>query len=652
MYPLSRTRLSITIFALVAFSLSRPLVGDVPEPGEREAKLCQLVLRSLESTHLLGRPFDDALAHRLFERFLAALDPDRLYFLKADVEEFEAERDTLDDRLAEGRLDFAGRVYGRLLERVETRGPQLMANVAAEHDFDAEDYHFPSRQLAEYPTADDVAELCRKHVKFLLLEKMSSVVGATPREARDAVAEHLSRQHERMRDLDVHRLTATYLSAAAAAYDPHSRYLSPSDLKDLEISITLRLVGIGAYLRTEGGVVLVTKLVAGGAAEKDGRLRPGDRIIAVGQGEKETFSRIRGERLGEVVRMIRGAVGTTVRLLVLHDDDSSELIAIRRAAVELVDSVAKGRTHEITADGKRTLAIGILDLPTFYGPSAASAEASVGRRSATDDVAEILSDFQRRGVDAVVLDLRANFGGLLEEALGVAGLFIDSGPLVQIKGRAGEPRIMFDDRPGMTWEGPLVVLTSRYTASAAEIVAGAIQDYRRGLIVGAPATFGKGTVQSIVPLGDESAGEARGLGGLKVTVSQFYRPLGDSTQERGVTADLELPSADAPRGRREASLPGALAFGRVRSARIERNDFVRPGLTTKLALLSQKRLETSVEFQSIRDDIVRAARFRDRKWVRLRLDEVRALTGGRDANGALLGEALQIVRDYVLALEG
>lgn len=648
---------------LVAFVLSGTLCGDVPSPGERDVKLCQFVLKSLETTHISGRPFDDTLARRLFDLYLEALDPDRLYFLQSDVEEFKAERDTLDDRLAAGSVEFAMRVYNRLLERIESRAEALIENVAVEHDFDADEYHFLTRHLADYPTENDVAEVCRKRIKFLLLEKMAD--GASLPQARKAVAGRLDAQHNRLRDLDIHRVTSMYLAAAASAYDPHTRYLSPAALKNLEISLTLRLVGIGAHLRSEDGVTVVTKLVAGGAAEKDARLQPGDRIVAVAQGEKGKFIDVRGVRLELVVQMIRGAVETIVRLRVLHGDDSPELITMRRAAVELVDRVAKGRTRTVRFDEKDAITIGILDLPAFYGTSAESpGKAPAKARSSTDDVARILTGFQAQGVDAVIFDLRENSGGLLEEALGVAGLFIDAGPLVQIKGRTDEPRVMLDERPGMVWDGPLVVLTSRYTASAAEIVAGAVQDYRRGLVVGAPATFGKGTVQSIVPLGDEAAGpKTRELGALKVTVSRFYRPLGASTQERGVAADLELPSPGAFSDRREAALPGALAFDRIGSAEIERDDFVRPGMTAKLALLSEKRIETSVDFERIRDNIARSAELRARKWVRLRLYDVRALTAAKDTSpllrssteaaiDAALEEALEITRDYVLALEG
>jgi len=630
------------------------------EPAEHEAKLCQLVLAKLEATHLAAVPFDDALAHRLLERFLAALDPERIYFLQSDIAEFETERDTLDDLLLQGRLEFATRVHDRLLERMEARGEALLGSIHANHDFEAEDFYRPVRKLADYPTAENVADVCRRHAKFQLLARMAT--GESLSEARHAVAKRVAARERRFRDLDRERLTATYLASAASAYDPHTKYLSPTALKELKIALTRQLVGIGVYLRSEEGLTVVTKLVPGGAAEKDGRLRPGDRIVALSQGEETKLADVRGTSLQSIVEQIRGPAGTVVRMRVEREDDSSEIIAIHRAPVELRDHVASGRIVEVESSKRPPLSIGVIDLPGFYGSSGLVSRGNAPGRSSTSDLERILAGFSEQGVAAVVLDLRRNAGGLLDEAISVTGLFVDAGPVVQVRDRTDEIRLLEDKRSGAAWEGPLIVLTSRQTASAAEIVAGAIQDYRRGLIVGAAATYGKGTVQSLVPILDGTTGANDDeLGALKVTVSQFYRPLGDSTQQRGVAADLELPSPDAAARGGESSLTDALAFDRIRSAKIERYDFVQPGMIGDLTLLSATRRESDVDFERIRDELALAAKLRERKWVRLDLGAVRTSLFGESgradaghqsaaANDPTLREALEITRDYVETL--
>ena len=634
----------------LAFSLTA-LVAEGPRLNEKQARLAARVLTELEKRHLEARPLDDALSRTIFERCIDAFDPERLYLLDADIEEFARDRDLLDDALRAGEHGFALRVQERLLERVEQRTPALLASLDEPMDPGSEEYSLLDRSKAPYSSAEAADSVARKHARLLVLTEMAA--GRSEEEARGKVRSRVLSFARQAREVDVDSLMATWLAAIASSYDPHSGYLSPRALKELRIAISLGLVGIGAYLEIDAdGLTRVTKLVPGGAAERGGKLKAGDRILAIGEGQSEgkgsqKLVDVRGEPLGAVVDRIRGPVDSIVRLRVERGegDRVEELeLSISRAPVALEASRARGVLREVDSGDGAALRVGLLTIPAFYGAPEGEEPARTVRR----DVAQTLDAFRGDGVEAVLLDLRNNSGGLMDEALAVAGLFVDAGALVQVRDREGL-RILEDPHPGVAWKGPLVVLTNGRTASAAEIVAAALQDYRRGLIVGTGPTYGKGTVQELVALGgedgDSSEVEGQARGALKLTVSSFHRPLGGSLQSRGVQPDIVLAALSVHRSGQGAR--------DVKPCRIARADDVDAALVSRLTLASEKRRSSEPKLIEWGDAVASRARLRGHKWVRLRLDDVRMRCsdgiGSGDGRDVVLEEALSITRDHARA---
>ena len=375
---------------------------------------------------------------------------------------------------------------------------------------------------------------------------------------------------KRMHQTSSDELLEMFLTSVTTSFDPHSTYMAPENAKNFNIVIGLQLQGIGAELRMTDGYTVIDKLIPGGPADKSGQLKAGDRIMTVGQNDEGESVDVADMKLNDVVGLIRGHAGTVVRLGVLSEGGGAlKVIKITRAKVELKDQEARSTIIE---DGKKLdgtpFKLGVIDLPSFYMDMQGAREGNEDFKSCTRDVRRLLDDFNRKGVDAVVLDLRKNGGGSLTEAISLTGLFIEQGPVVQVKDPDGRVQQYDDTDRGMAWRGPLVVMISKFSASASEILAGAIQDYRRGLIVGDSSTHGKGTVQTMMDLGPQLFRIANppDLGSLKLTVQQFYRPSGDSTQQRGVLADIVLPSLTDHYDVSEADLDYPVAFDKVPAA--------------------------------------------------------------------------------------
>jgi carboxyl-terminal processing protease len=394
--------------------------------------------------------------------------------------------------------------------------------------------------------------------------------------------------------------------------------MSPSTLENFRIQMRLELEGIGAALQLIDGYTVVSRVIPGGAADLNGKLKAQDRIVSVGQGEEGEMEDVLDMKLDAVVSRIRGKAGTVVRLGVIVENGDTEIYNITRAKISLTDSEARGTIieHEL-GSGDATLKVGVIDLPSFYMDMQAASRGDKNYKSTTRDVQVILDDFASKNVAVVVLDLSQNGGGSLTEAINLTGLFIDTGPVVQVKGPDGKVEKYEDVAKGMGWNGPLVVLTSRFSASASEILAGAIRDYQRGLIVGDESTHGKGTVQSLMDLGSQLFGINNGpnLGALKLTMQQFYRPNGESTQMRGVPSDVVLPSITDHMKIREGDLDYAVAFDKVDSATDVNLGMLDNALIERLRRRSQKRVGKSEEFAGLLEDIERYKVQRDRKTV-------------------------------------
>ncbi len=601
--------------ALLALLLVPLGLSAQPVPGKDNALLAKIVCAILEQGHITRHSIDDDISKRLFHRFLKDLDPRKVYFLKSDIDEFKKQETELDDMLLNGDLRFAFKVYRRFTDRVTERLKLIDELLDAQYDFTAKEYLETDPAKIDYAADEQgLRERWRQRIKFdLLLNR----VAAKPLPAAEAVQKVRERYHafaKRTKKLDNFDLLEIYLTGLSASLDPHGAYMSPNTLEDFEISMRLRLEGIGALLREENGQMIVVEPVPGGAAAKDGRLKPNDKIIAVAQGDGK-FVDISDMRLREAVKLIRGAKGTRVELKVIPAGKLEPVIyALVRQQIEMKSQAAR---YEVIEQGKKAngkpYRVGVIDLPSFY---AAPAKAGGAVESASKDVRRILNELKTQNVDGVILDMRNNPGGLLNEAVALAGLFIDQGPVVQVKDpRTGISRLD-DPEAGVVYDGPLMVLVSRHSASAAEIVAATLQDYGRALVVGDPATHGKGTVQAVIDLGEQLGGDAK-LGALRLTIRQFYRVTGDSTQNKGVASDVVVPSLTEYLATPEKDLDHALAFDRVRPAEHTAAGMVSAEQKAALQARSAERVKASKDFAKLAESIDRLKALQKRKQMPL-----------------------------------
>ena len=589
------------------------------KPGTNDRHIAVAVRRQLEREHYLRKPIDDEIATRWFAAFLEALDPMKVYFLQSDVEGFTLKRDSLDDLVKRGDVSFAYEVLDRFLKRVDSRLPLIERLIQEPHDFTTPETIVVDRDATTWARTEAEAEdLWRRRIKYdLLVQKMEKT---SLEEAKDKLLRRYRSLAKRWHQMTADELLETYLSSLTSSFDPHTSYMSPGTLENFEIGMRLQLDGIGAQLKGEDGYTTIMELTPGGAADRDGRLKAKDRVVGVGQGGEGEIVDVVDMNLNEVVKLIRGKRGTIVRLKVISAGDTApKIYDITRAKIELKDAEARG---EVIEQGKKAdgspYRIGVINLPSFYMDMAGAQQGQAEFKSSTRDCKRLLDDFRKKGVDCVVLDLRSNGGGSLPEAIKLTGLFIDRGPVVQIKDADKQVRPYDDVDAGVAWDGPLVVLTSKFSAS--EILAGAIQDYRRGLVVGDKSTHGKGTVQTLLDVGRQlfpRFDNVPSLGAIKVTIQQFYRPSGDSTQLEGVHSDVELPSITSHLPIGESDLHHTIAFDRVPRADFEPSGRVTDTIVSQLREESAKRVAANKEFTKLSGDITRYEKRKDEKTISL-----------------------------------
>ncbi|MCC7300864.1 MAG: carboxy terminal-processing peptidase [Verrucomicrobia bacterium] len=546
-------------------------------------RIASRVADRLPHTHLNRNEFDDSISTNALMLFIDTLDYEHAFFLMSDIAEFQLQATNLDNQVAAGDTEFAQTVFERFKKRVADRIAYVNRLLDSGFDLNqAETYHW-KRDTA--PWATDKAEwneLWRKRVKNDYVAREAAIeagLNEKKLESTNAVSETKSpaptpaeavreryKQYQLLieNNFDKETVLERYLSAFTHSYDPHSDYLSPRGVEDFDINMSLSLVGIGATLRSEDGAAKIEKLIAGGPAEQDGRLKPGDKIIAVAQGNSEAVS-ILYWPLSKAVRIIRGEKGTKVVLTVIPAEDAAgtrtKTIDLIRAEVKLEAQAAKGEIRDFSGTNGAPYRIGLLTLPEFYADFEATRKGDAEARRASTDVRRILTEFATNRLDGVIFDLRNNGGGSLAEAIEIAGLFIPVGPIVQVREQRGVA-VLPDSNPEIVYNGPLVVLVNRVSASASEIVAAALQDYGRALIVGDSKTHGKGTVQTVYPLSNFTDD----LGSIKVTTASFYRIAGGSTQLKGVVPDVVLPSLYDSLEIGEEYLPHALPWSQVRGA--------------------------------------------------------------------------------------
>ena len=616
----------LTVLAILAL-ISVVVGAQAPTPTQVDEATAKRVVNLLEKGHMAKPKIDDEIAVRWCKTFIKDLDPQKVYFEKPDVDEFMAQATTLDDKIKEGNLDFARQVFERYSKRADERLAAVLDLLKQKPDFTVEESIVDDPDLIDYPAnGAEAKERWRKRIKF---DELQLKLDKT--EGEEAISKLKIRYRDRQRAIhlfNMSELLEVYLSSLTRTFDPHSSFMSANTLEDtIGQQLHLSLEGIGASLQSEDGYAVVKEVVPGMAADKDGRLQPEDKIVGI---QKEDGSEIDlvEKKLSDVVRYIRGPSGTKVRLIVQPAGTKERKIyELVRQKIELLEQHAKGQVIEAKAENGQTLKIGVINLPAFYGDTEAVQRGDANAVSATEDCRKLLNDFKTKKVDSVMIDLRQNGGGLLQEAITLSGLFIDRGPVVQVKDASGV-KSLDDDEEGTAWDGPLVVLIDRMSASASEIFAGVIKDYGRGLIIGDSSTFGKGTVQSIVPINPQFPQLRRpglaNLGALKLTIQQFYRANGESTQVKGVPPDIHIPSVLDLADLGEGKMDNALKFDKVEPLLHDQFNRVPADLVSKLQTRSLDRRKADPKFQKQEERIKKIADRKARHSISLNEEKFRA----------------------------
>ncbi len=602
-------RLSVLALAILFSAVvlaARPAAAqeapiEIAKPTEKDRVVARLIANLMPRNHISAQGLNDTISKRALELFVKSLDPLKLYFYKSDIEEFSKSSTEIDDMVRKGDLSLAYDVFTRFIQRVDQRVAVALELLDGEFDFTTDESIIIDPEVAEYASNENEArDRWRRQIKYALLDLKDE--GKEGDEAVEQLRRRYSRYARRWKQTDSDDLLEMFLTSITTGYDPHSTYMSAGTLNDFQIVMRLNLDGIGAQLREKDGNTIVTRVIPGGAAAKHGKLDTDDAIVSVGQGDDGEMVDIVEMPLGDVVELIRGKAGTTVRLGVKPGGVGNvETYKIVRARIELEESAARGEVIEHTLPGSsNSLKIGYINLPSFYLDMESAKQDKRDFRSSTRDVRRILLDFQSKDVDGVVLDLSKNGGGSLTEAINLTGLFIDRGTVVQVKNSDGSVQQYADEDSGTAWDGPLVVMTSKFSASASEIFAGAIQDYRRGIVVGDPTTHGKGTVQTLMDLGQQLFHHNRAnYGALKVTLQQFYLPDGQSTQRKGVAADIVLPSITSKMDISESDLKYALDHDTVKKSTHDRYAMVPADLIGTLRKRSEERVAKDKEFADL-----------------------------------------------------
>ncbi|WP_241263128.1 carboxy terminal-processing peptidase [Parahaliea mediterranea] len=622
---LARRGLPIALLAGLLAGGPLPALALIEYTDEQRETIVEM-LEQLEERHYAKLRYDDALSSQHLDNYIDSLDSGKMFFTAADVAEFERYRTSMDNELHRGGLDSGFNIFNRFQQRLEARLSRVveeLPDTVAAMDFSVDEEY--QLDTDDRPWAKDDAELDDRWRRHLKNQVLSLRLAEKPSDdIVDTLGKRYRNQLQRVKQYNNQDVFQIYANALTELYDPHTNYLSPRRSENFNINMSLSLEGIGAVLQLEDEYTKVARLVPAGPADKQGDLNPSDRIVAVAQGEDGEFQDVIGWRLDEVVELIRGPKGSTVRLQVLPAKSPNSAarkdITIVRNKVKLEEQAAQKKVLEVP-NGDETIKVGVIDIPAFYIDFDAMRRGEKDYKSTTRDVRKLLDELQTEDqVDGVVIDLRNNGGGSLQEANELTGLFIEYGPTVQI--RHSSRRVWRDGKRlrGPYYDGPLVVLINRLSASASEIFAGAIQDYDRGLIVG-DRSFGKGTVQTLIPLTE---------GQLKLTESKFYRISGDSTQHRGVVPDITFPALYDHEEIGESALDHALNWDKINPVRHRRYtdiDSVLPEITR----LFQQRSGSNPDFVYLEDQVALAEESRDLKSLPLNEDARRALADDQDS---------------------
>jgi carboxyl-terminal processing protease len=616
-----------SVFIALVFSVtSLPLFGLVSDttalkPKSVYSKEAQVTAQLLDTYHYRKIKLNDSLSSVILDGYLKTLDNNKTYFLAEDVASFEMYRFQLDDLIKQGRIEVAYDIYNLFQKRfIERMNYVIDELIAYPYDFTDEDALEIDRTDYEWETnTEGLNQYWKRYIKNQVLTL--KLTGKERDEITDILEKRFQRFVKNFEQTNSEDVFNLFMNTFAEAYDPHTGYLSPRTSDLFKQSMSLSLEGIGARLQADNDYTKVVEVLPGGPAQKSNILQVNDRITGVAQGADGEMVDVIGWRLDDVVKLIKGPKGTIVRLNILPAakglSGPPEELQLVRDKVKLEDQAAKKQLINYESAGKK-LKLGIISIPTFYMDFEAYQKRDPNYTSTTRDVKRLIKELEAEGVNGLIIDLRNNGGGSLSEAIDLTGLFIKNGPVVQVRNSFDKVKVESDDNPELTYDGPLLVLTNRMSASASEIFAGAIQDYNRGVVVG-ESTFGKGTVQNVIDLarfvkpdnGNEDVGQ------VKITLQKFYRITGSSTQNQGVSPDINLPSPYDPNEFGESSNPSALPWDVIKGTNYQKTSHVNDKLLANLNKAYQQRLKTDNDLINFANEIEETKKALNQKYISL-----------------------------------
>jgi len=676
--PLALAAIVVALATLLLGTARVPSAAAAAEfaPTERQSRVARLVSSMFERSHYRQAPVNDPVSSLVLDSYLESLDGARSYFLASDIADFERYRYQFDDAVTDGKLDPAFTIFNRFQQRSRERMKFALEALKQEPDFTLdESFEFDRRKAPWAKDSAELDELWRKRVKNDAISLI--LAGKTWPEARDVLQKRYERAAKRGEQITSDDVFELFMNSFARVFDPHSGYFSPRNSEEYRIQMSLSYEGIGASLQIIDDYVTIMDIIPGGSAQRNGELKATDRIIAVGQGKSGEMVDVVGWRLDDVVALIRGPQDSFVRLQIQPGkataDAAERVLVLPRAKITLESQAAKKELRSIDRDGRK-LRVGVITVPSFYQDFDARTAGNDDYRSTTRDVQKLLQEFEAEGgIDGLVLDLRENGGGHLNEAISLVNLFVDRGAVVQVRETGGRVEVLQSDADDAVYRGPLTILVDRFSASASEIFAAAMQDYGRGIVIG-QETYGKGTVQNLYPLDRYALGQDPGYGQLTVTIGMYYRVTGDTTQNRGVEPDVRLPSAIDTEEVGESSRDAALPWNRIRPAQY-RPEGTQGQVIVDLQRLHEQRIAGDPDFQHLVAEVATIEKMREQKSISLNLEkrrvERKALTHGElmrendrraavgeevlddaekieDRPDVILGEAAQITADLVV----
>lgn len=593
---------------------------DELKPNMSQENVEKMVARLLTTYHYRKVRLNDSLSSVIWDNYLKEVDNSKSYLLASDVQSFEKYRLQVDDALINGDLVAAYSVYNVFRKRTQERSAFVQEQLKKPFVFTADETFNTNRDKAAWPkTVEEQNDLWRKLLKNQALElklagQKDSAVSAT----MTSRYKNFDKALGRVRSEDVFQM---YMNAFSESLDPHTNYMGAPAADKFNQDMSQSLEGIGALLREDGDFIKIVDVVPGGPAFRGKQLAKEDKVVAVAQGDNGPMVSVVGYRVDDAVKLIKGPKGTVVRLQVRAADAlASSLpreIRIVREKIKLEEARAKKEVIQISDNG-RTYRMGVVNIPLFYRDFEGQRKHEEGASSTTADVRKLIDSLKNENVDGIVIDLRGNGGGSLIEAIDLTGLFIAKGPVVQVREQNGETDVMSDNDPSVAYDGPLAILVDRFSASASEIFAAAIQDYKRGLIVGSQ-TFGKGTVQTLIDLNKMMPKEQDKLGQVKLTIQKFYRINGSSTQHKGVTPDVALPSRYSAEDFGESSQPSALPWDQIATARYEPSRFVNDRVLNRVRDQFEQRLKTDPDLKQVSQEVADFRKAKENTVVSLQI---------------------------------